>query len=146
MSETLKARLQADLNRARKDRDRDRTLLLSTTLSEIRNREIEIGGEADDQEVLGVLTRAVKRRREASEQMRAGGRPELAEREDAEASLLEGYLPPPLGEEEVRAMIAEIVASGVSAMGPVMGQLSPRIRGRFDGREASRLVREALQP
>lgn len=146
MSETLKARLQADLNRARKDRDRDRTLLLSTTLSEIRNREIEIGGEADDQEVLGVLTRAVKRRREASEQMRAGGRPELAEREDAEAVLLEEYLPPPLGEEEVRAMIAEIVASGVSAMGPVMGQLSPRIRGRFDGREASRLVREALQP
>ncbi len=146
MSETLKARLQADLNRARKDRDRDRTLLLSTTLSEVRNREIEIGGEADDPEVLGVLTRAVKRRREASEQMRAGGRPELAEREDVEAALLEEYLPPPLDEEEVRAMIAEIVASGVSAMGPVMGQLSPRIRGRFDGREASRLVREALQP
>jgi uncharacterized protein len=146
VSETLKARLQGDLNQARRDRDRDRTLLLSMTLSEVRNREIEIGGEADDAEVLGVLTRAVKRRREASEQMRAGGRPELASREDAEAEALEGYLPPPFSEEEVRAMIAEIIASGVSAMGPVMGRLTPTIRGRFDGKEASRLVREALQP
>lgn len=146
MSETLKARLQADLNRARKDRDRDRTLLLSTTLAEVRNREIEIGGEADDTEVLSVINRAVKRRREASEQMRAGARPDLAAREDAEAVVLGEYLPPPLTEEEVRGMIAAIIESGVSAMGPVMGQLSPMIRGRFDGKEASRLVREALQP
>ena len=146
MSETLKARLQADLNRARKDRDRDRTLLLSTTLAEVRNREIEIGGEADDTEVLSVINRAVKRRREASEQMRAGARPDLAAREDAEAVVLGEYLPPPLTEEEVRGMSAAIIESGVSAMGPVMGQLSPMIRGRFDGKEASRLVREALQP
>lgn len=146
MSETLKTRLQADLNRARKDRDRDRTLLLSTTLSEVRNREIEIGGEADDQEVLGVLTRAVKRRREAAEQMRAGGRPELAAREEAEAGLLEGYLPPPLTPDEVRKLIQEILEDGVAGVGPVMGRLSPQIRGRFDGREANRLVREALEP
>jgi len=146
VSETLKSKLQADLNQARRDRDKDRVLLLSMTLSELRNQEIELGREADDDEVQAVITRAIKRRKEAADQMRGGGRPELAEKEDAEALLLGAYLPPPLSEEEVRAMIREIIDSGITVMGPVMGQLSGRIRGRFDGKEANRLVREALAP
>lgn len=144
MSSTLKARLQADLNQARKARDRSRTLVLSTTLSEIRNREIEMGGEASDDDVLQVVGRAIKQRRDAAEQMAAGGRPELAEREGAEAELLQTYLPEQLEEDEVRAMIREIVAGGATQMGAVMGQLMPRLRGRFDGKEANRLVREEL--
>lgn len=144
MSSTLKARLQADLNQARKARDRSRTLVLSTTLSEIRNREIEMGGEASDDDVLQVVGRAIKQRRDAAEQMTAGGRPELAEREEAEAELLQTYLPEQLEEEEVRAMVREIVAGGATQMGAVMGQLMPRLRGRFDGKEANRLVREEL--
>jgi uncharacterized protein YqeY len=140
----LKTRLRQNLDQARRDRDRLRTLVLSTTLSDLRNREIEIGGEADDQEVLGVITRAVKRRREASEQMRAGGRPELADREDREAEILSSYLPPPITEEDVRAMVRELIVAGVTQMGPLMGQLMPRIRGRFDGKEANRIVREEL--
>lgn len=146
MGDTLKAKLQNDLNQARRDRDRDRLGLLSMTLSEVKNREIELGGEAGDDEVQAVLGRAIKRRREAAEQMRAGGREELAAREDAEARMLTAYLPPGLTEEEVRAMIREILAAGVEGVGPVMGQLSGRIRGRFDGKEANRLVREALAP
>lgn len=144
MSSTLKARLQADLNQARKARDRSRTLVLSTTLSEIRNREIEMGGEASDDDVLQVVGRAIKQRRDAAEQMIAGGRPELAQREEAEAELLQTYLPEQLEEDEVRAMIREIVAGGTTQMGAVMGQLMPRLRGRFDGKEANRLVREEL--
>jgi len=146
VSDTLKSTLQADLNQARRDRDKDRVLLLSMTLSELRNQEIELGREAGDDEVQAVITRAIKRRKEAADQMRGGGRPELAEKEEGEALLLGAYLPPPLSEEEVRLMIREIVDSGITVMGPVMGQLSGRIRGRFDGKEANRLVREALAP
>ena len=144
MSSTLKGRLQADLNDARKARDKLRTLVLSTTLSELRNREIEMGGEADDQEVTAVLTKAVKRRKEAAEQMRSGDRTDLAEKEEAEAEILSAYLPEGLSEEEVREIIREILADGPKELGPVMGRLMPRLKGRFDGKEANRIVREVL--
>ena len=144
MGSPLKARLQSDLTEARKNREKLRVLVLSTTLSEIRNREIELGGEAGDPEVLSVITKAVKRRREAAEQMRSGGRPELAEREEAEAEMLSVYLPESLTEAEVRRMVAEIVAQGAGEIGPVMGRLMPRLGGRFDGKEANRIVREVL--
>ena len=145
MSTELKKRLQDDLVRARKSRDRFGTLLLSTVLSEIRNREIEIGADAGDEEVRSVLTKAVKKRREAAEQMQAGARPELAEKEDREASALAEYLPPPLTEADVRALVLEAVAGGATGMGPVMGRVMPQITGRFDGKEANRIVREALE-
>lgn len=144
MSTQLKARLQADLTRARKDRDRGRTLVLSTTLSEIRNREIELGRESTDDDVLEVLARAIKQRRDSATQMAAGGRPELAAKEQEEAALLTTYLPEQLTEADVRAMVRDIVAGGVTQMGAVMGQLMPRLKGRFDGKEANRIVREEL--
>lgn len=144
MSTQLKERLQGDLNQARRDRDRARTLLLSTTLSEIRNREIEVGHELTDDEVIEVLARAIKQRRDAADQMRQGGRPELAEREEAEAAGLTGYLPEPYTEAEVRGFVRELVDEGVTQMGAVMGRLMPRLKGRFDGKEASRIVREEL--
>lgn len=145
MSSELKSRLQADLNRARKERDRERTLVLSTTLSEIRNREIERGGEAADEDVLDVLTRAVKQRKEAADQMRGGGREELAAKEDAEAELLRTYMPRPLSEDEVRAMVREAIEDGATDMGAVMGRVMPRLKGRFEGKEANRIVREELE-
>lgn len=144
MPSDLKQRLQEDLNGARKEKDRLRTLVLSTTLSEVRNHEIAQGEEADDDDVLQVLSRAVKQRHEAAEQMRDGGREELAEKEEREAEILSEYTPPPLDEEEVRAMVREVIADGAEAVGPVMGRVMPRIQGRFDGREANRIVREEL--
>ena len=144
MAEPLKHRLQDDLNRARKARDRVRTLVLSTTISELKNREIEYGRDASDDDVVAVLTRAVKQRREASEQMRRGGRPELAEREEAEAKILQGYLPEGMSEADVRALVREAVAGGADQMGAVMGRIMPHIKGRFDGRDANRIVREEL--
>ena len=144
MSSDLKPRLQADLNAARKQRDKARTLVLSTTLSEIKNREIEVGGQLPDDEVVRVVGKAIKQRREAAEQMRAGGRPELAEKEESEATVLSAYLPDQLQEDEVRAMVRDAIAQGADALGPLMGRLMPRLRGRFDGKEANRIAREEL--
>ena len=144
MSAPLKERLRADLNEARKAREKLRTLVLSMTLSDLRNREIELGKEADDAEALSVLTKAVKRRKEAADLMRDAGRFELAEKETSEAEILGAYLPEGLSEEEVREMVREVLAGGAKEMGPVMGQLMPRLKGRFDGKEANRIVREEL--
>ena len=144
MAESLKDGIRADLNEARRAKDRLRTTVLTTVLSDIRNREIELGREAADEDVLAVVAKAIKQRKEASEQMRAAGRPELAEKEDREAAILDDYTPESLSEEEVRSAIREIIAAGASDMGAVMGRLMPRIKGRFDGREANRLVREEL--
>ncbi|HLU26483.1 MAG TPA: GatB/YqeY domain-containing protein [Longimicrobiales bacterium] len=144
MAESLKERLREDLNAARRERDRGRTILITTTLAEIRNREIEVGHELSDAEVVEVLAGAIKRRKEAAEQIRAGGRPELAEKEEGEAAMLSAYLPPPLSEEEVRAMVREAIAGGANTVGAVMGKIMPRLKGRFDGREANRIAREEL--
>jgi uncharacterized protein YqeY len=140
----LKARLQADLNKARKDRDKDRTLVLSTLLSEIRNKEIDEGKEADDDAVIQVVSKGIKQRKDAAEQMKGAGRPELADVEEAQAAVLGEYLPEGLTEDEVRAMVREAIAAGADQMGPLMGRIMPQIRGRFDGKEANRIVREEL--
>lgn len=145
MAETsLKDRVRADLNAARRERDKLRTTVLTTFLSEIRNREIELGREVGDEEVQALATMAIKRRREAAEQMRAGSREELAAKEEQEAVLLQQYLPPQLGEAEVRAMVREAIAAGASDLGGVMKAVSPRTRGRFEGRELNRIAREEL--
>lgn len=141
----LKDRIQQDLNQARKGRDRERTLVLSTILSDLRNREIERGSDADDAMVQEIVVKGIKQRKDAAVQMRDGGRPELAEKEEREAELLQAYLPEQLYPDEVREIIREIVAGGTTDMGPVMGQLMPRIKGRFDGKQANALVREVLQ-
>ena len=144
VSSSLKDRIQADLNTARKDRNKLRTLVLSTLLSDIKNKEIDERSDVDDEGVVQVVSKAIKQRRDASEQMRAAGRGELADQEDAQAEVLKEYLPEGLTEAEVRAIVREIIDSGVDQMGPLMGQVMPSIRGRFDGKEANRIVREEL--
>jgi uncharacterized protein YqeY len=76
--------------------------------------------------------------------MRAGGRAELADNEEAQIAVLTGYLPAGLSEADVRALVREAIAGGASQMGAVMASLMPKIRGRFDGKEANRIVREEL--
>lgn len=144
MASDLKNRVQEDLNAARKRREKDHVLVLSTLLSEIRNKEIEAGAPLDDDGVVEVVSKAIKQRKDASEQMRSAGREELASQEDAQAEILSAYLPEALAEDEVREMIRAAIASGADQMGAVMGRLMPQIRGRFDGKEANRLVREEL--
>lgn len=140
----LKDRIRGDLNTARRQRDRLRTTLLTTFLAEIRNREIELGRDVSDDDIEGLLTTAIKRRREAADQMRAGGREELAEKEEREAELLRDYLPPQLEESDVRAMVREAIAGGATDIGSVMKAVAPKTRGRFEGREVNRIAREEL--
>lgn len=144
MGTGLQDEIRDALGQARKARDKDRTLVLSTVLADVKNRQIADGGEAGDELVREVLSRAIKQRRDAAEQMKSAGRPELAAAEEAEVEILSEFLPPGLSEEEVREMVQGILASGATEMGPLMGRLMPRIRGRFDGREANRIVREEL--
>ncbi len=143
MSE-ITERLRADLNDARRARDKLRTELLTMTLSEVRNREIELRHEIGDADATGVIASAIKRRREAAEQMRAGGRTELAAKEEAEAEILGHYMPPALAESEVRAMVRAAIEDGADSIGAVMGRVAPRIKGRFEGKEANRIAREEL--
>jgi uncharacterized protein len=145
MAESIKERLRSDLNNARRERDKLRTQLLTTTLSELKNREIELGHELSDAEVVDVVQRAVKRRREAIEQFRIAERAELAEKEEAEAKLLGAYLPAQMSEEEVRAIVKTAIGSGASTIGAIMQAIMPQIKGKFDGKEANRIVNEELK-
>ncbi|MDE2752877.1 MAG: GatB/YqeY domain-containing protein [Gemmatimonadetes bacterium] len=144
MEKSLKEKLRSDLNAARRARDRVRTLVLSTTLAELRNREIETGSALDDEGVRSVLARAIKQRQDAAAQMIRGGRRDLADREAEQEQVLRGYMPPDLSAEDVRDMVRGIVDGGATHIGAVMSALMPRIRGRFDGRTASAIVREEL--
>ena len=144
MSSDLKSRIQTDLNSARKQRDKARTLVLSTALADVKNREIELGAGIQDAELVQVLNKAIKQRKEAAEMMRSGGRGELADKEEMAARLLAAYLPEGMSEAEVRAIVREVIATGATVLGPLMGQVMPRIRGRFDGKEANRIAREEL--
>jgi uncharacterized protein YqeY len=110
----------------------------------VRNREIEVGEELEDEGIQVVVAKAIKQRRDAAEQMLNAGRPELAEKETEEAAILQAYLPPALSESDVHAMIREAIDAGATDMGAVMGRIMSKIQGRFDGKEANRMVREEL--
>ena len=144
MSGDLKTRLRDDLVVVRKARNRLGTVVLTTLLSEVRNREIEVGEDLDDEGIQAVVAKAIKQRRDAAEQMLEAGRPELADKESEEVTILQVYLPPALSESDVHAMVREAIDAGATEMGAVMGRIMPKIRGRFDGKEANRIVREEL--
>ncbi|MBU00051.1 MAG: aspartyl-tRNA amidotransferase [Gemmatimonadetes bacterium] len=144
MSHELKNRLRSDLTSARKDRDKLRTLVLSTILADVHNREIELRAELSDDQTIQVLSRGIKQRKDAASQMRAAGRDELANGEEAQLTVLSEYLPEGMSEDEVRALVRAAIEDGVDQMGMLMGRVMPQIRGRYDGKEANRIVREEL--
>lgn len=141
---TVIEQVRGDMTSAMKAGEKDRVGALRLVLSELQKAQKD--GNADE---LAVLRRERKRRLEAAEQFRGGGRPELAEQEEAEAKLIEGYLPAELGDSEldaiVAAAIAETGASDAKDMGQVMKVVMAKAGGRADGKRASARVREALQ-
>ena len=146
----LKERLRADLTAAMRARDQVRMRTLRMALSSITNEEVA-GASArqlSDDEVLKVLTREARKRREAAEAFGAAGRDEQADAERAEGEVLAGYLPAQLSDDELSALvaaaIAETGASGMPAMGQVMKTLTPRIAGRADGARVAAEVRRRL--
>ena len=141
---SLADRLRAAMNEARKQRDQARTLLLSTILSDVKNREIELNHTPTDDETAEVLRRGVKRRRESVEAFEKAGRTELAATESAEIKALEAFLPAAVPPEEIRAAVREAIAGGAKDMGKVMGAVMPRFKGRADGKLINQIVREEL--
>jgi len=137
--------LRAAMNAARKAQDKDRTLVLGTILANLKNREIDLRRPATDEEVVEVLRKGIKIRREAIEQYQAGGRSDLADAEQAQIAVLEEFLPPAVDPEEIRAAVREVIAGGAKDLGKVMGQIVPRYRGRADGKLINQIVREELQ-
>ena len=137
--------LRAAMNAARKAQDKDRTLVLGTILANLKNREIDLRRPATDEEVVEVLRKGIKIRREAIEQYQAGGRSDLADAEQAQIAVLEEFLPPAVDPEEIRAAVREVIAGGAKDLGKVMGQIVPRYKGRADGKVINQIVREELQ-
>ena len=132
------------MNEARKVRDQARTLLLSTILSDIQNREIELKHPLSDDDAAEVLRRGVKRRRESIEQYEQGKREDLAAKERAEVRMLEEFLPAAVPPEEIRAAVRAAIAGGATDLGKVMGQVMPQFKGRADGKVINQIVREEL--
>ena len=141
-------RIEADLRTARKAGDPERVATLGMLLTAIDNERIRSGEAVDDTGLATLVQKAIKQRKEASEQYRQGGAEERAGREEREAEILAAYLPEQVGEEELRQAIREIVEagglSGPAGIGRVMGQMMARYRGRADGGTINRLAREIL--
>ena len=150
MSE-LKDRLQADLTTAMKARDELRTATLRMALTAVKTEEVSGGAarELADDEVLKVLAREAKKRRESATAYTDAGRAELAEREDAERVVLEEYLPSQLSDEELAALVAAAVAeAGATSpqqMGAVMKLVTLRVAGRAEGGRVAAAVKKALR-
>ncbi len=145
---TLRERLQADTTAAMRSGDALRRDVLRMAQNTMYNIEKAKKVTLSEDEVLGVLTREVKTRRESVEAFRSGGREDLAAKEEAEIAILQGYLPDALTEAEVAALVDEAVAAtgatNARDLGKVMGWLSPKTRGRADGKVVSGLVAQAL--
>jgi uncharacterized protein YqeY len=141
-------RIETDLRAARKAGERERVATLGMLLTAIDNERIRGGEPVDDTAFATLVQKAIKQRKEASEQYRQGGSDERAQSEEREAEILAVYLPEQVDEEELRQAILEIVdagaLSGPAGIGRVMGQMMARYRGRADGGTINRLAREIL--
>jgi len=147
---TLKERLRADLTTAIKGRDELRAATLRMALTAITNEEVagSVARSLSEPETVAVLTREVKKRREAAEAFAGAGRDEQAARERAEGEVLSGYLPAQLTDDELKALVADAIAEtgavGPKSMGVVMKAVTPKIAGRAEGGRVAAEVKSAL--
>jgi len=147
---TLKSTLHADLNAAMRQRDQVRTGTLRMVLTAVTNEEVSgtSARELSDDEVLKVVVKEAKKRREAASAYTDAGRPELAEKEVAELGVLEDYLPAQLSDDELEALVAQAVqttgATGMGQMGAVMKATQPLVAGRAEGGRVATAVKKAL--
>lgn len=146
----LKDRLHAELTASMKARDELTTATLRMALTAIGNEEVagKAARELSDDEVLSVIRREAKKRREAADAFAGGGRPDRAERELAEGAVLDAYLPAQLSDADLEQLVREAVAaagvSGPQAMGAVMKLVGPKVAGRAEGGRVAAAVRTAL--
>lgn len=143
--------LRDELKKSMLARDSEKTSVLRMIISAIQYYEINKGGagyEATEEDVMTVVQNQAKQRRDSIEQFNAGGRPELAAKEQQELDMIKGYLPKQMGEDEITKLVEEaIISTGASTpqdMGKVMGALMPKTKGKADGSLVSKIVREKL--
>ncbi len=145
---SLQDRLTQDLKEALRQKDERRKNTIRLVKAAIKNAEIEQGHPLNDEEILEIVAREVRRRREAITEFATGGRQDLIEQEEAELGLLLAYLPPQMSREEIetvaRQAIQEVGATSAAQMGQVMRYLMPGLKGKADGRLVSQVVKEIL--
>ena len=145
---TLKDQLQSDVKAAMKSRDKRSLGALRLIMAELKRREVDERIELQDQDILVILEKMTKQRRDSLTQYEAAGRSDLAEQEQFELDLIAAYMPEPIGEDELAAMVeAAITTTGASAMadmGKVMAMLKSEVQGRADMGQVSRIVKASL--
>jgi len=145
---SLKDQLSEDLKDAMRSGDEIRKTAIRLTIAAVKNAEVAAIKQFDDKEVLGVIAKQAKQRRESIEEFGKAGRQDLVEKEEAELRILEAYLPAQMSREEIereaRAVIAETGASGPGDKGKVMAALMPRLAGRAEGRAINEVVTQLL--
>jgi uncharacterized protein YqeY len=144
----MKAKIQADLKQALKDKKELVVSTLRLLLAEIHNQEIEKQKELSDEELVGVIQKEVKRRKEAIEAYQKGKREDLLQKEKEEMALLNKYLPQPISAEElektIQSIIKEVGATGPADFGKVMGPVMAKVKGKAEGQTVSEAVKKAL--
>ena len=145
---SLQQRIESAMREAMLARDVRRTGTLRMAMAAFQNRRIELGRDLTDEDVMEVLSKQMKLRRESIEHFKAAGRDSMVQVEEEESAIIAEFLPQQLSEDEMRVMvtaaIAETGASSPAEMGRVMGTLAPRIKGRADGKVVSDMVRAQL--
>ena len=136
--------LESELTAARKAQDKATTLLLGTTIADVRNRSIELKRDLTDEDVVDVIRRGIKKRRESIEMYEKGGRKDLADKERSEASHLERYLPAQANPDEIRGAVKAAIAAGATNVGAVMGKVMPQFKGKAEGSVINAIAREEL--
>lgn len=147
---SLKDKITTDMKEALKGGEQGKLKLstLRLLLSEIKNGEIAKKKELSDEEIVGVVSKEIKKRKEAVEQYQKGNRPELAAKEKKEAKILQEYLPEQLSDDELKTIIQETIeemgVSGLGEMGKVMGAVMSKVKGRAEGSRVSEVVKGFL--
>ena len=145
----IKTKLEDDLKQAMRERNAPRRDVIRYIRSEIRNQEIRLRRDLEDDDAIQVLSRQAQQRRDSIEAFQSANRQDLVEKERAELEIITEYLPQQMGEDEIRALVAQTVAetgaTGPRDMGKVMSAIMPQVRGRAEGRQVSALVSEKLR-
>ncbi|MBM6929084.1 GatB/YqeY domain-containing protein [Parasutterella secunda] len=145
---TIKEQIMADMKAAMKAHDASRLGAIRLLMAAIKQKEVDERIQCGDAEIISIIAKLVKQRHDSIEQYTAANRQDLADKEQAEIDVLSTYLPKPLTEEEIQAIIDEAIAtlgaSGMAAMGKVMGAVKPKLTGRADMGKVSALIKQKL--
>lgn len=146
---SLSARLNEDMKTAMRNKDKFRLSVIRMLRAAVKNAEIERKQELDDEQVVDILSRELKQRKDSLLEIEKAGRQDLADNLQAEIEIIAEYLPEPLSEAEIAGLVAQAIrdtgASSKADMGKVMAALMPKVKGRADGKLVNRIVQQHLQ-